>query len=455
MTIGVLSSVLFGDMFGTEAMREVFGEVAFVRNCVAVEAALARAQARLGIVPKDAAEAISKSAAAIAANPDLLDFDRLKREIANVGFPILPLVRQLAEHAGEAGRWLHWGATTQDIMDTAAVLQIRDGLALIEAELGTLRGNLAALAKKHRDTPMAGRTFLQQALPVTFGYKAAVWLSSFDRHAERLEQLKKRVLQAQFGGAVGTLASLGSGEQALGTVSGLARELNLAEPAITWHVARDGIAETVQFLALLGGSLGKIADDVMLMSATEFGEAAEPFAAGRGSSSTMPQKRNPISCGVIIAAARALRQHAGLALDAMLSSFERTASAWHLEWIAVPESFGYAAGALHQSVFLTGGLIVDAGGMQKNLGLTHGLIVAEAVMMGLAPHIGRNEAHDLVYDACRVAIESDRPLYDVLLENREVAGPLGADALRRLTDPANYLGAAQAMVDRVLGERDG
>jgi 3-carboxy-cis,cis-muconate cycloisomerase len=191
----------------------------------------------------------------------------------------------------------------------------------------------------------------------------------------------------------------------------------------------------------------------MLMSATEFGEAAEPFEAGRGASSTMPQKRNPISCGLIIAAARALRQQAGLALDAMVSSFERTASAWHLEWIAVPEAFGYAAGALHQSVFLSGGLIVDAAGMEKNLGLTHGLIVAEAVMMGLAPLLGRNEAHDLVYDACRAAIESDRPLYDVLLETPEVAGPLGAAKLRALTDPANYLGAAQAMVDRVLGGR--
>jgi 3-carboxy-cis,cis-muconate cycloisomerase len=453
MTIGMLQSTVFGDLFGTAAMREAFGEPALFRNCAVVEAALARAQARRGIIPKEAAAAISKVADAIVAGSEPLDFARLKRETATVGFPILPLVRQLADRAGEAGRWLHWGATTQDIMDSAVVLQIRDGLALIEADLAAVRGNLAALAKKHRDTPMPGRTFFQQALPVTFGYKAAVWLSAFDRHAERLGEIGKRVLMAQFGGAVGTLASLGSGEEALGTVGELARELGLAEPAITWHVARDTIAETVQFLALLGGSMAKIADDVMLMSATEFGEAGEPFEAGRGSSSTMPQKRNPISCGMIVAAARALRQHAGLALDAMVNSFERNAAAWHLEWIAVPEAFGYAAGALHQTVFLTGGLVVDAEGMQRNLGLTHGLIVAEAVMMGLAPHIGRNEAHDLVYEACRAAIESDRPLYDVLAANEEVAVPLGADRLKALTDPANYLGAAQAMVDRVLKGR--
>jgi 3-carboxy-cis,cis-muconate cycloisomerase len=453
MTIGILQSALFGDLLGTAAMREVFGEPALIRNCVAVEAALARAQARLGIVPEDAAADISRAAEAIVSGAAPLDLERLRRETATVGFPILPLVRQLAERAGDAGRYLHWGATTQDIMDSAAVLQIRDGLGLVEADLTTLRGHLAALARKHRDTPMPGRTFFQQALPVTFGYKAAVWLSSFDRHASRLDEIKKRVLMVQFGGAVGTLASLGSGDQALRTTAELARELGLAEPAITWHVARDTIAETVQFLALLGGSMAKIADEVMLMSSTEFGEASEPFETGRGASSTMPQKRNPISCGVVVAAARALRQQAGLALDAMVNTFERNAAAWHLEWIAVPEAFGYAAGALCQSVFLAGGLVVDSGGMAKNLGLTHGLIVAEAVMMGLAPRIGRNEAHHLVTAACHTAIASGRPLYDVLIENKEVAGPLGAEKLKALTDPANYLGAAQAMVDRVLNGR--
>jgi len=209
----------------------------------------------------------------------------------------------------------------------------------------------------------------------------------------------------------------------------------------------------VQMLALLLGSLGKIALDVMLMSATEFGEAAEPFVAGRGSSSTMPQKRNPISCELILAAAKVLRQQAGLVLDALVTDFERATGPWHVEWVAVPEAFGYAAGALNQARFMLGGLIVDSGRMAKNLAMTHGLIVAEAVMMGLAPHTGRNEAHDLVYDACRVAIETDRPLLDVLLETSSVVGPLGAAKLQALTDPANYLGAAPAMVDRMLAGR--
>src|SRR5205085_1253858 len=270
--------------------------------------------------------------------------------------------------------------------------------------------------------------------------------------AARLAELRPRVVRVQVGGAAGTLASLGPGKEGLASRAELARELGLAEPAITWHVARDGIAETVQFLALLGGSLGKIAYDVLLMAATEFAEAAEPSVAGRGSSSTMPQKRNPISCELILAAAKALRQHAGLILDAMVSDFERATGPWHAEWIALPESFGYAAGALYQAAFMMGGLIVDPDRMAKNLAMTHGLIVAEAVMMGLAPHTGRNEAHDLVYDACRAAIESDRPLYDVLLETPAVAGPLGPDQLHEVRGQVGAITARElpAQVEAAL-----
>ncbi len=453
MAVGVLDSAIFADMFGTPEMRGIFGDEAFLARCVDVEAALARAQGRLGIIPAEAGDAITRAASAFANGGCTLDLARLKKETETVGYPILPLVRQLAEWAGDYGRYIHWGATTQDIMDTAVVLQIRAGLVLLEGDLTAIRSHLAELAQRYRDTPMAGRTHLQHALPVTFGYKAAVWLSALDRHADRLRELRPRVLFAQFGGAAGTLASLGTGRESLETRAEFARELALGDPPITWHVTRDGIAETVQVLALLLGSLAKIALDVMLMSATEFGEAAEPFVTGRGSSSTMPQKRNPISCELILAAAKVLRQQAGLVLDAMITDFERATGPWHVEWVAVPEAFGYAAGALNQARFMLGGLIVDSGRMAKNLGMTHGLIVAEAVMMGLAPHTGRNEAHDLVYDACRVAIETGRPFFEVLLETRAVAGPLGAERLRELTDPANYLGAAPAMVDRVLAGR--
>jgi 3-carboxy-cis,cis-muconate cycloisomerase len=454
MPIGALDSSLFADMFGTAAMREVFGDSAFLARSIEVEAALARAEARAGMIPEAAAETIARIAAGLADGTLALDRARLKRETETVGYPILPLVRQLAELSGEAGRWVHWGATTQDIMDTATVLQIRAGLALIEEDLAAARGHLAELARRHRLTPMAGRTHLQHALPITFGYKAAVWLAALDRHAARLQELRPRVLVVEFGGAAGTLASLDAGGAAgLHVRAELARALGLGDPPITWHAARDGIVETVQVLALIGGSLGKIAFDVMLMAATEFGEAAEPFAAGRGASSTMPQKRNPISCELILAAAKVLRQNAGLVLDSLVADFERATGPWHVEWLALPEAFGHAAGALNQTRFMLGGLIVDAGRMARNLAMTHGLIVAEAVMMGLAAHIGRNEAHDLVYDACRSALAQDRPLFDVLREIPAVLDPLGEERLKALTDPGHYLGAAPSMVDQVLAGR--
>jgi 3-carboxy-cis,cis-muconate cycloisomerase len=261
----VLDSVLFRDLFGTPAMRGVFDERALLARYVAVEVALARAQGRCGVIPAAAAVEI-----AARANPDALDLEALRRETEVVGYPVLPLVHQLGKMCGEAGRYVHWGATTQDIMDTAVVLQIRDALALIDADLAELRDILVRLARRYRDTPMAGRTHLQQALPITFGYKAAVWLSMFDRHAERLAQLRPRVLVGQFAGAAGTLASLG--DRGLEVQEALMEELGLGAPAATWHVARDGLAEAVGFLGLLTGSLGKVAYDVMLMASTEVGE---------------------------------------------------------------------------------------------------------------------------------------------------------------------------------------
>jgi 3-carboxy-cis,cis-muconate cycloisomerase len=427
-------------------MREIFDERALIARYVEVEVALARAQGRCGVIPAEAAAEI-----AARANPAALDLDLLRRETEVVGYPILPLVHQLAKLCGEAGRYVHWGATTQDIMDTAVVLQIRDALAAIDTDLAELRDVLVRLARRYRDTPMAGRTHLQQALPITFGYKAAVWLAMFDRHAERLTQLRPRVLVGQFGGAAGTLASLG--DRGLDVQKALMEELGLGVPVATWHVARDGLAEAVGFLGLLTGALGKVAYDVMLTASTEVGEVQEPFVAGRGASSTMPQKRNPISSELILAAAKAVRSHAGLMLDAMVQDHERATGPWHAEWIALPESFVLTAGALHQAKFMLGGLVVDEGRMRKNLAMTSGLIVAEAVMMGLAPHLGRNEAHDVVYAACRIVNERGGRLADVLAGMPEVSSRLDREAVERLTDPANYLGMAPQMVDRVVGDR--
>ncbi|HEX7922993.1 MAG TPA: adenylosuccinate lyase family protein [Bradyrhizobium sp.] len=439
----VLDSVLFRDAFGTRAMREVFSDLRLLQRYAEVEVALAKAEARCGVIPAVAAAEIAKRTDVAA-----LDFDLLRQETDVVGYPILPLVHQMAKQCGEAGRYVHWGATTQDIMDTAVVLQLRDGLAIIEDDIAALRGILADLSKKYRDTPMAGRTHLQQALPVTFGYKTAIWLAAFDRHAARLAELKPRVLVGQFAGAAGTLASLG--DKGFEVQQALCAELGLGVPVSTWHVARDGLAEAVNFLAVVTGTLGKIALDIMIMASTEFGEVYEPFVKGRGASSTMPQKRNPISSELMLAAAKAVRQHAGLMLDAMVQDFERATGPWHAEWMAIPESFVLTAGALHQARFALGGLIVDEKRMAANLDISRGLIVAEAVMMGLAPAIGRQEAHDVVYDACRVANDRGLSLAEALAADDRVASRIDRATIDRLTAPKNYLGLAPEMVDRVL-----
>ena len=443
----LIDSRFLGSLFSTPEMKHVFSDSSTLARYTETEVALALAEGKLGLIPTDAAKTIAERAPKIA-----LDMDRLERETHNVGYPILPLVHQLSKMCGPEGEYLHWGATTQDIMDTATVLQVRAALNIIETDLNELDQILDALAAQYRDAPMAGRTHLQHALPITFGYKVAVWLLMIRRHRERLLQLKPRVLVGQFGGAAGTLASLGS--QGLAVHAALMTELQLEAAPVTWHVARDGLTETIQFLALVTGSLGKIALDIMLMMTNELGEAFEPFVKGRGASSTMPQKRNPISCELMLSASKAVRQHAGLALDAMVQDFERATGPWHIEWAAIPESFILTAGALHQAKFMLSGLEVDTARMLKNLDLSGGLIVAEAVMMGLAPFIGRQTAHDVVYDACRVAATKGLKLAEVLYSDEKIAGKLDRATIDRLCDPANYLGAAPEMVDRMRAWRN-
>ena len=444
MPVSIIDSGIYGGLFGAAAMRAVFCERGQVQKWLDVEAALARVQGRLGIVPQSAAAEISARADA-----DFIDMALLREEVDRVGYAIMPLVHRLAAVCeGDAGRYVHWGATTQDIKDTGVVLQIRDALDLVETDLLAIRDGLARLARAHRDTPMAGRSHLQHALPITFGYKAAVWLAPVERHLERLDQLRPRVLTGQFAGAAGTLASLRG--RGLEVADALMDELGLARPAIAWHTARDTIAETMAFLALISGSLAKIATDVALLTATETGEVFEPFAPGRGGSSTMPQKRNPVSSEIILACAKQVQSRAALVMDAMAADLERSTGPWHVEWAALPEAFMLASGALAQARFLVGGLRVDPEAMRANLGLTRGLIVSEAVMMGLAPALGRQAAHDLVYAACRIATDDRRALLDVLLGMPEVTARLDRDELARLCEPGNYVGEAPQMVDRLL-----
>ena len=333
------------------------------------------------------------------------------------------------------------------------MLQIREALTLVEADIDAIANALAELARKYRDTPMAGRSNLQQAVPITFGYKMATVLAAFERHKQRLQELRARVLVGEFGGAAGTLASLGG--RGLEVQAELMKELKLGVPAIAWHTVRDTIAEVGCFLGLVAGTCGKIAFDVKLMMQTEVEELYEPFHEGRGSSSTMPQKRNPISSVYITALNAVVRQQVAALLDAMVEDHERATGPWEIEWIVLPEIFCLTAGVLAQTLFVLTGLQVDEKKMRANLDLTKGLIVSEAVMMGLGPYLGRQYAHDLVYDICRNVIATGRPLVDLLAENEEVSKHLDRAALAKLCDPANYLGEAGAMVDRVLGMRKG
>jgi 3-carboxy-cis,cis-muconate cycloisomerase len=447
MPTSLIDSAVFRDIFSTEAMRRVFSDENRVQKYLDFEAALAQAQARLGVIPKEAAEEIVKHC-----NAGEIDFNKLKVQTERIGYPVLPVVQQLVALCRDGlGEWCHWGATTQDITDSATVMQIREALVLVEADLNGIADALVALARKYRDTPMAGRSNLQQAVPITFGYKMATVLAAFERHKQRLRELRGRVLVGEFGGAAGTLSSLGG--RGLEVQAELMKELNLGQPAIAWHTVRDTIAEVGCFLGLVTGTCGKIAFDIKLLMQTEVEEVYEPFHEGRGSSSTMPQKRNPISSVYITALTAVVRQQSAALLDAMVEDHERATGPWEIEWITLPEIFCFAAGALAQTLFVLTGLQVDEKKMRSNLDLTKGLIVSEAVMMGLGPYLGRQYAHDLVYDICRKVVATGQPLVDLLAENAEIKKFLDRPALERLCDPANYLGEAGAMVDRVLAMR--
>nr|WP_315183497.1 3-carboxy-cis,cis-muconate cycloisomerase [uncultured Albidiferax sp.] len=443
----IIDSRIFGDIFSDAAMRAVWSDENRTAKYLDIERALAKVQGQLGIIPQEAADEIVQNC-----RLDMIDWAQLKAKTEQIGYPIIAVVNQInANCRDKLGEYCHWGATTQDITDTATVLQMREGLALVEADLKAISDSLADLSRKYRDTPIIGRSNLQQAIPITFGFKTASILAGIERHRERLEQLKPRVFMGEFGGAAGTLASLEKG--AMETQAGLMAELGLACPPIAWHTVRDTIAEVGAFLALVGGSLGKIAMDVKLMMQTEVAEVFEPYAPGRGSSSTMPQKRNPISCLYIHANISVARQHAAALMDAMVADHERSTGPWEIEWVSLPEIFCLMSGALKQTKFVLAGLEVDTVQMRRNIDMTHGLVMSEAVMMGLGPFIGREYAHDLVYELCREALKQQRPLVEILAEHPEINVHVSRAQLDAFCDPANYLGQAGVMVDQVLALR--
>jgi 3-carboxy-cis,cis-muconate cycloisomerase len=446
MPASILDSDYYKDMFGDSAMRAIFSDEARILAWLETEVALAKAQATLGLIPAGVDIKIIE-----AAKIENLDLVAMKVAFDKVGFPILPFVAQLNKACDpETARWVHYGATTQDILDTGMVLQMRNGLNWIEEQLEAIISALVLLVQEHKHTVMAGRTFQQLAAPITFGFKAAIWLDEILRHKERLNQLKERLYVGQCSGAVGTFATLG--DRGLEVQRLMFDHLGLNVPAISWHVARDSWSEAVSWLAITGATLAKIANEIAILMRSEIGELSEPYETGRGASTTLPQKRNPIACEPVIANAHKLRELASSQLMAMIQEHERPVGPMHLEWMVIPESFVLLSGSLKHSRFILENLWVSPAQMRKNLDLGGGLLMSEAVMMGLAPKVGKSQAHHLVYTAAGKALDNGITLREALLADKEITRLLSEAEIDTLIDPANYVGVAPAMVDVVLAK---
>jgi len=435
------SSGLFGGLFVPEAVGEATSDRAWVQAMLDFEAALAFAEAEVGVIPSEAVAAIESACSA-----DRFDPDSLGVEARAAGNPVVPLVKALTEAAGEdAGRFVHWGATSQDVMDSAAMLVSLRARALIDTDLGRVADACARLADAHRETPIAGRTLLQQALPTTFGLKAAGWLDGVLDARERLAAVEMR---AQLGGAAGTLASIG--DDPLRVVSLVAERLGLAEPALPWHAQRGPVAELGAALALAAGALEKVALDVALLSQVEVGEVAEPSGGGRGGSSTLPHKRNPVGSALARACARQVRGAASVLLEAMAGEHERAAGAWHSEWAPLTDALALTGGAASAMAEVLEGLEVRPERMAANLSATGGLLMAESVTMAMAADTGRLEAHHLVAEASKRAADAGRPLRDELMDDDAVRERLSPEEIDSALDPAAYLGAAPELVERAI-----
>jgi 3-carboxy-cis,cis-muconate cycloisomerase len=445
------SNQLFDSYFTQSSMREVFCDAGRVQGMLDFEAALAHAEARTGLIP----EALVADIAA-ACRAELFDFQALGVAIGSAGNSAIPLVKALGQQVAarnpQAERYVHMGATSQDVMDSGLILQLRQAIGLIEEDLEQLTKAMAAQALRYADTPLAGRTWLQQATPVTLGMKIAGWLGALTRHRQRLQELKPRLLCLQFGGASGSLAALG--EQALPVAQALAETLRLSLPEQPWHTQRDRLVEFASLLGMLAGSLGKVGRDISLLMQTEVGEVFEPSAPGKGGSSTMPHKRNPVGAAVMIGAATRAPGLVATMFAAMPQEHERSLGLWHAEWETLPELCCLISGSLYQALQALPELQVDARRMRDNLDTTRGLLLAEAVSIALARLIGRDAAHHLVEKCCRQAVEQGAHLREVLGQSTDVSAQLSPEQLDRLLDPAHYLGQSRQWVERAVAEHE-
>lgn len=440
---------LFDSLFRFEDVEKVLSSRACVQGMLDFEAALAHAEARAGVIPSPAATAIAAKCKA-----ELFDVAALSKAAKLAGNAAIPLIKELTHRVAEtdrdAARCVHWGATSQDAIDTGFVLQLRQALGLIAADLERLSEALADLAMKHPSTIMVARTWMQQALPTTFGFKVAGWLDGVSRARMRLREAEQRALVLQFGGAVGTLAALGSKGQEVARYLGA--ELHLALPNMPWHAQRDRMTEVATALGVCAGTLGKIARDISLQAQTEVAEVLEPAGKGHGGSSTMPHKRNPVTCAAVLAASLRVPGLVSTMLTAMAQEHERGLGGWHAEWETLPEIVSLTAGALHHLAEIVPQLEIDVAKMRENIELTRGLIYAEAVSMALAGKLGRSRAHDVVEAACQRAQSGKRHLRDVLAQDEQIKHQLSPKELDDLFDPRKYLGGAETFVDWVVRE---
>jgi 3-carboxy-cis,cis-muconate cycloisomerase len=438
-------------MLSSAAMRAVCDDRSTLQNMLDFEAALARAEAAAGVIPSSVVGPIEAACRA-----DTFDMAALAEAAIRSGNLAIPLVKALTVNVGkadsEAARYVHWGATSQDVIDSATMLGLRAAIDALDADLNRAIKGFATLARAHRNTAMVARTWLQHALPMPFGLKAAEYASSLARARCRLRRLRREGLALQFGGAAGTLAALG--DNGLAVAERLAQELNLPLPEAPWHTHRDRIAEAASHFAILAGTCGKIARDVSLMMQTDVGEAFEPAGEGRGGSSTMPHKRNPVAAASALGCATMAPQLAATIFAAQVQDHERSAGPWHAEWPTLPQLMLVTSGALAAIVDIAEGLDVDAARMRSNLDATHGLIMAEAVTFALADKIGKSDAHHLIEAASKRAVAEKKHLREILAADSQVTAHLTAEKITALFEPMAYQGASQALIDRLLDSLD-
>jgi 3-carboxy-cis,cis-muconate cycloisomerase len=437
---------LLDPLFGGP-MAVFFDDFHRLQRMLDFEAALARAEARVGVTPAPAVPIIETKCRA-----ELFDLEALGRAAASAGNLAIPMVLQLtdlvAQEDSNAAAYVHWGATSQDVIDTGLVLQLREAFDQIEPQLQSFGDAIASLVEDHRDTLMVARTLLQQALPTTFGFKVAGWLDAITRHRTRIREIRLRDLTLQFGGAAGTLGALG--EKGAQVASALADELKLPQPDVPWHSHHDRLAEVAAILALLTGTLGKIARDVTLLMQTEVGEVRESSDQARGRSSAMPQKHNPVGSVVAIAAATRVPGLVATMLAATILEHERGVGGWHAEWQTLPEIVTLTAGSLLHMTEVVGGLQIDTQAMGQNLDRTHGQIMAEAVVTGMAEHVGRVTARAIIDEACAKAATDRVDLRATLASDTRVTQVLTSADIDRLLDPRNYLGSTEQITERIL-----